>query len=254
MSSLSPVSIIYSSDGYEVPAQNTIAIPTGTRGILSMGSDGTNARFLSVDSTGKLNVNATNLAIGTIGSTAPTSAELIGGTDGTNLRAASALNTSPSGSEYGLVVRNIPSGTQTISGTVTANAGSGTFNVTGTGSAGSPAAGVITIQGITSGTAVTVTGTIALTKSSTATLSSVSGSASSTSLLASNASRLGATFFNDSSAILWLKLGTTASTTSFTVRLMPNDFWEIPGTYIYTGAIDGIWALSTGAVRITELT
>lgn len=41
-------------------------------------------------------------------------------------------NTTPGGSDQALVVRNIPSGTQTISGTVTANAGSGTFTVSGT--------------------------------------------------------------------------------------------------------------------------
>ncbi len=38
----------------------------------------------------------------------------------------------PAGTELGLIVRNIPSGTQSVSGTVTANAGTGTFTVGGT--------------------------------------------------------------------------------------------------------------------------
>lgn len=67
---------------------------------------------------------------GTNGSAIPTISSLIGGNDGTNLRPIGALNTNPSGSEYGLVVRNLPSGTQTVSGTVTANAGTGVFDVT----------------------------------------------------------------------------------------------------------------------------
>lgn len=89
-------------------------------------------------------------------------------------------------------------------------------------------------------------------KPSSSSVSSVSGSASSVSLLASNANRLGATFFNDSTAVLYLKLGATASTTSYTTQLGSFAYYELPFP-IYTGAIDGIWASATGAVRITEL-
>jgi hypothetical protein len=42
---------------------------------------------------------------------------------------AKVLNGTPAGTEYGLVTRPIPSGTQAVSGTVTANAGTGTFNI-----------------------------------------------------------------------------------------------------------------------------
>ncbi len=38
----------------------------------------------------------------------------------------------PAGTERGVITRNVPSGTQTVSGTVTANAGTGTFTVSGT--------------------------------------------------------------------------------------------------------------------------
>lgn len=44
--------------------------------------------------------------------------------------------------------------TQPVSGSVTANAGTGNFSVVGAGTAGSPNAGVVTIQGISSGTNV----------------------------------------------------------------------------------------------------
>ena len=90
------------------------------------------------------------------------------------------------------------------------------------------------------------------TRSTTPAQSSVAGSASSVSLLASNANRLGATVFNDSTADLYLKLGATASTTSFTVKMAAGSYFEVP--FNYTGAIDGIWSSATGSARITELT
>lgn len=90
--------------------------------------------------------------------------------------------------------------------------------------------------------------------STTSAVTSVAGSATSVSLLASNASRKGATFYNESTAILYLKLGATASTSSYTVQLVAGAYYELPFVKTYTGAIDGIWASANGNVRITELT
>jgi hypothetical protein len=95
--------------------------------------------------------------------------------------------------------------------------------------------------------------TVAPVTSSTATVSSVSGSASSVQLLALNTSRKNATFFNESTATLYLKLGTSASVTSYTAQVPPNGYYELPSA-VYTGRIDGIWSSAAGAVRITELT
>lgn len=86
----------------------------------------------------------------------------------------------------------------------------------------------------------------------TSAVTSVSGSASSVQLLAANANRLGATIFNDSTATLYVKFGTIASTTSHTVQLKASAYYEVP--FNYTGRIDGIWSSMTGAARITELT
>ncbi|MBV9075651.1 MAG: hypothetical protein JOZ10_18665 [Acidobacteria bacterium] len=64
------------------------------------------------------------------GSTATNNPVNIGGFDtaGTPaIHGAKVLNANPAGTEYGIVTRPIPSGTQTVSGTITANAGSGTF-------------------------------------------------------------------------------------------------------------------------------
>lgn len=114
------------------------------------------------------------------------------------------------------------SGSLTVDGTVTANAGTGTF-------------------------------TTKETRSSTATSTNVSDTASSTTILASNANRLGATVYNDSTAVLYLKLGATASITSFTAKMAADSYYEVP--FNYTGIIDGIWASdASGAARIVELT
>lgn len=89
-------------------------------------------------------------------------------------------------------------------------------------------------------------------KPSTSTTYSVAGSATNVVLLPPNGIRLGATIYNDASAFLYVKLGTTATTTDFTIKLFPFSYYEVP--YGYTGEIDGIWASSIGHARIDELT
>lgn len=90
--------------------------------------------------------------------------------------------------------------------------------------------------------------------SSSSSVTSVASSATSVSLLASTAGRLYASFFNDSTTVLYLKFGATASTSSYTVQLAAGGYFEMSAARIYTGAIDGIWASANGNVRITELT
>lgn len=88
----------------------------------------------------------------------------------------------------------------------------------------------------------------------TSTVTSVADNAASVTLLAANASRLGATIFNSSSARLYIKLGTTASTTSYSASVAQNASYMVPDNYV--GRIDGIWATdpNDGAALITEFT
>lgn len=101
---------------------------------------------------------------------------------------------------------------------------------------------------------ISISGTVTTkeVRSSTPTQSTVAASASNVTLLASNSNRLGGTIANDSTASLYIKLGATASTSSYTVKLLQDDYFEIP--FAYTGIIDGIWSSATGNARITELT
>lgn len=86
----------------------------------------------------------------------------------------------------------------------------------------------------------------------TATLTNVTSAATSTSLLASNSAAHARMVFNDSTAILYLKFGTTASATSYTVQIPPGGYYEFPQP-LYKGAVDGIWSAANGAARLTEM-
>lgn len=89
--------------------------------------------------------------------------------------------------------------------------------------------------------------------STTATLTNVSASASSVQLLAANANRVGLIIFNDSTSSLYMKFGTTASTTNFTLKVFQGSSYEMT-LPIFTGRIDGVWDVAVGSARITELT
>jgi hypothetical protein len=146
----SPASTLFNTAGIAHAVLDGVAIPASTPSLLVAGSDGTNARHLSTDTNGKLNVN------------------------------------------------------------------------TQSGGAASSA------------------------------VTSVLASVTSTTVLAANAAREGAAVYNDSSSALYLKLGATASSTSFTVKMGANSYFEVLGGY--TGVIDGIWDTATGSARVTEIT
>lgn len=150
-------------------------------------------------------------------------------------------------------------GSLTVDGSVSVT---GTVSVDGSGHT-QPVSGTVTVQD--GGGSITIDGTVAATQSGswtvtsalaasgTATLASVNDTASSATLLAANANRVGFAIFNDSAASLYVKYGTTASTTSFTFLIDPYGFYEFAGAGVYTGRIDGIWSSdSTGAARVTE--
>lgn len=93
--------------------------------------------------------------------------------------------------------------------------------------------------------------------STSSSVTSVDSSNSNVTLLSANSSRKGATISNDSTSVLYIKLGATASSTSYTVSLAgassaPFTYYEVP--FDYRGRIDGIWGSSNGAARVTELT
>jgi len=87
----------------------------------------------------------------------------------------------------------------------------------------------------------------------TSTLTNVTASTTSANLVASNSSRKGLSIYNDAGRNIYVKFGSTASTTSFTMRMSDNTYYEMPQP-IYTGTIDVITSSGSGSVRVTELT
>jgi hypothetical protein len=83
----------------------------------------------------------------------------------------------------------------------------------------------------------------------TAVESSVVADSQSTLILPANSHRTNATIRNDSSAVLYLSMGGTASTAS-PIRLPAQAFYELPCRY--TGVINGIWESATGNARVLE--
>lgn len=169
--------------------------------------------------------------------------------------------------------------TQPVSGTVTANAGTGTFAISAAslplpsgaatettlstlnGKVTACNTGAVTISAaLPAGTnnigdvdVLTLPAVVAATYS-TSSVTSVTSSATSTNILASNANRRMAIMVNDADKNCYVKLGATASTTSFSYKLTPGQTLELPMP-VYTGAIDAIWdAGPTGSMRVTEIT
>jgi hypothetical protein len=91
--------------------------------------------------------------------------------------------------------------------------------------------------------------------SATSSISTVNAATSATLLLAPNTARLGATIVNDSTAILYVLLGTgTVSPTNYTYAIdakttVPG-FVDIPDNWV--GQISGIWSAANGKALITE--
>jgi hypothetical protein len=89
-------------------------------------------------------------------------------------------------------------------------------------------------------------------RTATATCTNVASSASNVTLLSLNAARNGATIYNDSTSAVYVKLGSTASASSFTVKMGAGGYYEVP--FGYTGQIDAMWVSANGSARMTELT
>jgi hypothetical protein len=99
-----------------------------------------------------------------------------------------------------------------------------------------------------------VTGTVTTNKAATSAVTSVPQSTSNTQLLAANANRVFASVYNNTGQKMFIKLGTGAnSTTSYSIQLMPNSYWEVPNDW--TGEIDAVWSGNGAAsALVTELT
>lgn len=99
---------------------------------------------------------------------------------------------------------------------------------------------------------VAVTSTVPSTAPATATVTQVASSATNVTLKVANTARRGLYVFNDSTSVLNLKLGATASLVSFTVKVAAGGYYELPAP-VYSGIVDGIWVAANGNAYVTEV-
>lgn len=95
-------------------------------------------------------------------------------------------------------------------------------------------------------------GPTALEKGLTANVTNVPASITAVTLLAANPDRHSAYFFNESTSLLYIKLGVTPSTTSYTFRV-PSNTSQLLLYPTYLGEVTGIWIGPDGAARVTEV-
>ncbi len=87
------------------------------------------------------------------------------------------------------------------------------------------------------------------------TRSAVADNAADTLLLSADVTRKVWSCFNDSTATLYIALGTAAaSTTSYTAQVLSGGYYEPPPGFDWTAEVRGIWASApgTGAARLTQ--
>jgi len=109
---------------------------------------------------------------------------------------------------------------------------------------------------VTPTTAIPVTGTIIITDptSNTSAITYPAATGANQTLLAANANRKGLVIVNDSGNVLYVKLGVTASASSYTYRLAPNSNLDLPNSLIWTGQVDAFMSAASGNIAVTELT
>lgn len=104
---------------------------------------------------------------------------------------------------------------------------------------------------------ISVTGSLTTSpeKCPSATVSGTNATITPVQLLAANGNRCGATFFYNGSKTVYLKFGTGASATDFTVRLSALAYYELP--FNYTGVVTAVWDTTgggAGTIQTTEVT
>jgi hypothetical protein len=244
----------------------------------------TNAGTFAVQATqaGSWTVTSSNASVSQTGVAIPTSATLIGGSDGANMRAlrtnaAGVLSSDVTGSvitaklqdstgtNWSMGQKSMSSSMPvTIADNQTSLKVSSDFTIlqgsTTSGQKGELGFGAVTTSAPSYTTAqsqplsIDTAGNLRVREQSrsSAVLVNVADQATSINIVSSDATRANLTIVNDSTAILYIKFGATASTTSFSYKIGPDGTFEMP-TPIYTGAIDGIWSAdASGSARSTS--
>ena len=92
---------------------------------------------------------------------------------------------------------------------------------------------------------------ISTNKGASSNIISVASTLTSTQLLASDSSRIQGIIHNDSTEKLYVKFGTSATTSDYTVMLDTDETLIVDS---YTGVIHGVWGVVNGSAKVTDVT
>lgn len=265
------------SGGIETAVGDGLPLPIGTRGYIGVGFDGTNTRYIRVDGIGRTIIVGPDAAgaavtanpvvvggidiggfvrqiftdssgrqriVGAADHASPVAGYpvLVAGSDGTN---AYRLLTDTAGR---LQVGTLQLPAALVGGRLDTNLGSWLGST-------APTVGQKTMADSIPVVLASNQSPIQVTRATAGTsgVTSVTSSTGDTLILAANAARLGATIYNNATRAMYLKFGTSPSTTSFTVIIQRDGYYEVP--FNYTGVLRAVWAAGvSGAALVTELT
>lgn len=210
--------------------------------------------------------NSTNASIITVGTAAPN--QSVSGTIDTaqiGTWRVSVINSTPSSLLAGVsIFGQLPAGTAPL-GSVATLQGTNPWNIAGSVAAIRTGQSGVVITSISGSLSASITGTVPVTQSNswnvsvvgtraaTSSVYQVLSSISTVSILNANTDRKGATIYNKAETPVYVKLGTAANTSVYTVAMNNNDYYELP--FGYLGVVAGITASTTGkTVTVTELT
>lgn len=238
MSFESPVSVLYNSEGLEIALSQSQVISASAQPglvIAGSGSDG-RAYFFRVSNDGSLFIT------GAIQTSAVATQSVFVAGYAANITGSFKLDA------WATTV----TGAVGVTGWLPTVTGNVKLDGWGTGVTGAvslvPSASVIV-----GGFALAATASTREIGASTTTVSAAQASLTNFTLLNANPNRRGATFFKEGSNICYLKLGSTATATSYTVKLSNNGYYELPE--YYSGRIDIIFSTATAGnpLYVTEL-
>ena len=110
----------------------------------------------------------------------------------------------------------------------------------------------VTVDNIASLEDITLNVVPSLPVAGTSTVTAVAASATVVTLVAANGGRKGLIVYNDGTVDMYIKFGPTATTSSFTYKVVGGGTLEMAQP-IYTGIVTALWDSASGNARITQL-
>lgn len=221
----SPLAVLYNAEGNEIALSQSQTIPVATQPGLMMLGSGTDGRayFFRASTDGAIFIT------GSIQTSAAVSSSVIIGGWAANTTASLKLDawaTTVTGA-----VSLVPSASMIVGGFASG----------------------ISASVVLGGWATAATASVRQIGSATTSVSSALASVTNFTILTSSVNRQAASFYKEGTNICYIKLGSTATATSFTVKLSQNGFYEIP--QYYTGQVDIIFstAVAGNTVYVTEV-